>query len=360
MNITATDKGTYVLVQWTSPAGQEGYVALLDGAETLADGKRHFSGSRTASSVKIGKPDQGRHTYGVMVLGGVDTGSAPIPADTSPPVNPPIMDFRATVPTFMPTTGVAPAGQNLILPWGSKVVPAYRNSDITVVDDATWGKVFRCRINGQSNNPWFIPADNRHSCEMQYHQSFTQGTDDWYAQSVHLVSGAQYLPANVDDGWMLYDQNGYLGITSPAVGLELRANGLGLDANPGRYNGSTTPMNLVVRSEGLWPLGDFMSGYVDTILHIRWSTTASGIRELWARSHGASRDFVQVRSETGVVTAQTDTDGVFKTAADDKQGLYKGYLPLSRALPNPAFEVVVAMRGMTKHAFFGDAVAALA
>lgn len=280
-----------------------------------------------------------------------------VPPAPPPVVNPPIMDFRATVPTFMPASGTATPG--LIQPWGDKVIPAYSNSDITIAIDGTWGKVFRIRINANSRNPWWSAPDNRRSCEMQYHQVFTQGVDDYYAQSVRLVSGAQYLPADVADGWLLYDQLGYLGITSPACGLELRANGLGLDANPGRYDGKTTPSNLIVRAQSLWRLAAFQAGFVDTILHVRWSTTANGIRELWARNHGGG-DFQLVHSESGVVTAQTDTDGVFKTGADDKQGLYKGYLPLSRALPDPNFEVVVAMRGMTKHSSFGDAVAALA
>lgn len=82
--LNETDKT--ITVGWTPPAGQEGVVGIIDGSELLADGKRHFSGSKTLSSIKFAKLLDGKeHDYGVNVLGAIDHGSVmsgnnPVPA----------------------------------------------------------------------------------------------------------------------------------------------------------------------------------------------------------------------------------------------------------------------------------------
>ncbi len=274
-----------------------------------------------------------------------------------PPAGPPLMDFRATVPTFMPVGGRNVPG--LIEPWEGMVVPAYQNSDITVVTDATWGKAFQVRINKNSHNPWFTPASGAVSGEMQFHQTFTNPDDVWYAQSIHWVSGEADLPANVADGWMLFDQLAYLGITSPALGLELRANGLGLDRNPGSYDGSTTPPSLIVRAQALRPLSDFQTGYVDILLHVKWSTAADGVVELFSRKH-TDVIFSSDYSASSTVTFQTD-HGSFVATADEKQGGYSGTLsPLGPPHNLNTFQFLYLLRGITKHANRTDAEAALA
>lgn len=91
VQLTATDKGSYVEVDWATPPWQRGYVPTIDGSETLTDGKRHPSVSTTARSVKIGKPADGKpHAYGVNLLGVEDGGSVtlPTPAISGWPASP--------------------------------------------------------------------------------------------------------------------------------------------------------------------------------------------------------------------------------------------------------------------------------
>lgn len=80
-----SETATVVELEWDAVPGQQGYVTTLDGDEKMADGKRHFSGSKTARTVKIGKPDQNPHDYGVRILTVGDSGSVRVPADPSPP-----------------------------------------------------------------------------------------------------------------------------------------------------------------------------------------------------------------------------------------------------------------------------------
>lgn len=69
LHVTA-QTSTTVTLKWTPPATQQGYVPTIDGSDLLTDGKRHASVSKSASSVKIGKPRDGKpHTYGVSILG---------------------------------------------------------------------------------------------------------------------------------------------------------------------------------------------------------------------------------------------------------------------------------------------------
>ena len=81
------ETATVITLGWDAQPGQEGYVTTLDGTEKMGDGKRHVSISQTATSVRIGKPQDGKpHTYGVEILGVGSSGSLtrPLPAVPAP------------------------------------------------------------------------------------------------------------------------------------------------------------------------------------------------------------------------------------------------------------------------------------
>ena len=83
---TVHEDATTITLGWTPPAGQEGYVATLDGSEVLIDGKRHGSLSKTNGSIRIGKPQDGKpHSYGVEILGVTASGAVTSPTPTPPP-----------------------------------------------------------------------------------------------------------------------------------------------------------------------------------------------------------------------------------------------------------------------------------
>lgn len=69
LRVVSQDTRTVTLA-WNPPDGQQGYVATIDGSQTLTDGKRHASVSTTAKQVRIGKKQDGQpHRYGVDILG---------------------------------------------------------------------------------------------------------------------------------------------------------------------------------------------------------------------------------------------------------------------------------------------------
>jgi hypothetical protein len=74
-----------VTLGWDSVHGAAGFIFTVDGAEILADGKRHFTIDGTRTSVKIGKPQDGKpHAYGVEALTVSDRGSVVAPAPPAP------------------------------------------------------------------------------------------------------------------------------------------------------------------------------------------------------------------------------------------------------------------------------------
>lgn len=65
-----------VTIEWDHVPEQEAFLPLLDGSETLSDGKRHPNTSQTQNWVKIGRPSSGGvHSYGVKILGTIDEDS---------------------------------------------------------------------------------------------------------------------------------------------------------------------------------------------------------------------------------------------------------------------------------------------
>jgi hypothetical protein len=74
-----------VTLGWDAVHGAAGFIFTVDGAEILADGKRHFTIDGGRTSVKIGKPQDGKpHAYGVEALAVVDRGSVVVPTPPAP------------------------------------------------------------------------------------------------------------------------------------------------------------------------------------------------------------------------------------------------------------------------------------
>lgn len=85
-----SETDTLITIEWDQVPGQEGYVVTLDGSDVLADGRRHFSGSRTARSARISKVQDGQpHEYGVRILTVQDQGAVTVPEPDEPPPPPP-------------------------------------------------------------------------------------------------------------------------------------------------------------------------------------------------------------------------------------------------------------------------------
>lgn len=80
---------TTITLGWTRPAGQWGFVPMIDGSEILTDGKRHIGKSATKTTVRIGKPRDGvKHSYDVVVLTGAKQGA--VTGTAAPPLPGPV------------------------------------------------------------------------------------------------------------------------------------------------------------------------------------------------------------------------------------------------------------------------------
>jgi len=104
MNVRKTgETDLAVTLAWDPVAGAEGFIYTLDGDERLSDGKRHFTMDGAKTTVKIAKPQDGKpHTYGVVALGKVDTGSVTVPDPPPPPPAP--SGFGALLPARLPAS----------------------------------------------------------------------------------------------------------------------------------------------------------------------------------------------------------------------------------------------------------------
>lgn len=282
-----------------------------------------------------------------------------IPITTPPPSSTPaLLDLRATVFSFMPTSGLA---GNCI---PNIVVPAYQNSDMALAADATWGQVFYVGMNLSSKNPWRGASELPISGEIQYFRPFRAGEEVWYGQSITIVSGAGFLPANSGVGWAIFSQLAYTGVFSPPIGLEVRANGFGIDRNGGVYNPSAFPSTQTTpsawaRVEGIRPISDAMGGqYVDFMLRVVWTLTATGLIEVYTRVHGGSWSLDY--NPTNTITAQANASGGFPTGVDEKQGGYFGNLSPYGPPTNPSFDFQYKLRGLSLHATRAQCEAALA
>lgn len=79
-----------IVVEWDVKPGQEGFIPMIDGKETLRDGKRHVGTSQTVDNATIGKLQDGSsHAYGINILGETDYGEVASPVVIPPPPPPP-------------------------------------------------------------------------------------------------------------------------------------------------------------------------------------------------------------------------------------------------------------------------------
>lgn len=86
MNVRKTaESDLAVTLEWDPVPNATGFIYTLDGDQHLIDGKRHFTFDGSTTTVKIGKPqDDKPHTFEVVALGSLDSGTVTI-GDHAPP-----------------------------------------------------------------------------------------------------------------------------------------------------------------------------------------------------------------------------------------------------------------------------------
>lgn len=276
------------------------------------------------------------------------------PVTPPPPVTVPLLDLRATavkgtLPPAPLTATSSPAPFN-----GSNDGLNYVNSDITVQPDPRWGSVYKVRLTRTSCNPWWSGelASGKISAELTKGRTIVPGEINWYASSYLIHPG--FEPGSFGE----LTQYGYPTLTSPPFGFGVTTAGIVLERNSGvlTLNSSNYWQAEIIYKQPVCSLQSVVGKWLDVILGVKWTIDNTGFVELWTRLPGQPFARTLLPTSLNCPTMQQRKGDPLVTTVHEKTGIYQDASRLS-----PGFvQNVVDQRGVTIHAQYADAVAALA
>jgi hypothetical protein len=358
-----SETATTITLGWSPPAGQEGYVLLIDGQPKSNDGKRHASIAVTAKQATMGKmPGEtnpaSKHTYGVRILGAQAEGTYPTSV-TPPPPTSAVYDWdgRASAFTSLPNPGP-----------GDSVPPGlggiYVSDDLKIITDPSgrFSKVYRVRLNVNSKNPWWV-GETPNSAEIVLvpKRPLALGQIFWLAQSIKIDS---YLDGG--NSWTAFDQHMYPTLTSPPGcdliwGSHHWANptgkpALGLDHRAGVIQTVGQQPQPYMKQTVARPVSEILGKWCDIIVGYKVALDNTGFLVYATRLHGEGGWTVHENSQ-GIPTAQKiESEPLPLRDVMDKQGGYQSE-------PSPSWPAgwtqTYLLRGLSRHPTRADAEASL-
>lgn len=290
--------------------------------------------------------------HGLQVVNGdtvtvTPTVPAPIPVPTPPP--PPasglVDDMRASRMTSLTGQMVAiPGAIDTVVdhngvPLGSgwttrrSQAPViwdelqFVDDDITLIVDPAHGPMYRYRLTGNSHNPsWSTPTVG--SAELVKYRTLSLGQWDWYGLGVLWEPGWDWTLID----WSVVLQCGYPTISTPPLGIYA---GYGDNVYVQRWAG---PVIAGPAQADIWNVRkqSVVAGHLlEMVLGVKWGSNKDGeIHYLDRCKTLGETAFTERVTAAGITTWQWGTAGGVSAPqnpvnlrVDDKQSLYRGYLP---------------------------------
>jgi hypothetical protein len=278
-----------------------------------------------------------------------------------------LFDGRASKMTHLggglnTTTGVNDQSQTPAGFWSSL---GYVNSDVTLVNDAHYGKTYRMHVNDVSKTPWYDPGALKGSTELDVWRPANIGSTEWFTVAVRLD------PTWVQPTWHNVFEPNFPGPTSPPMVIKVgyRNNSTGLYTWTYSQIGNSTLYWDMGTNAGIfgsltqadhWLMPCVVGRWVEFVWGITWAKDTTGMYEIYTREWEIGETSFTLRaSATGVCTTQSYSDGsLARDPTTDIWFMYSGTEP-TNGWPQPLWDNYANMTNMGRYTSKAAAIAAM-
>lgn len=225
---------------------------------------------------------------------------------------------------------------------------SFLNNDIKLVPSSRYVQAYQVTVGLNSHNPYYTPSDGR-SSELSKIRPISLGQWDWYANAYQTV--APFTSAD----WMLVDQFGYPGISSPPLSIHCDGGQWNLQQWAGLISKNSAG-NYRAAVVNTYPIAPLTNDLIEIITGVKWATDNTGALRCYWRLPLKTSTWTLALSKDNLPTEQYGTTPSGTVSADfhdcptvtDHGGLYFGYWAGSAGFPNPFPVNTVLRQGVTR------------